>query len=58
MQKIRLLQYILVNVDIVYTPEDCDDLWRAVPALSEHTEYMVPPPPPINIKSDLRFSRE
>ena len=49
MQKIRLLYYILVNVDIVYTPEACDDLWRAIPALltlSEHTEYMVPPPPP------------
>ena len=61
MQKIRLLYYILVNVDIVYTPEACDDLWRAIPALltlSEHTEYMVPPPPPINIKSDLRFPRE
>ena len=62
MQKIRLLYYILVNVDIVYTPEACDDLWCAVPALltlSEHTEYMVPPPPPpINIKSDLRFPRE
>ena len=46
---------------MVYTPEACDDLWRAIPALltlSEHTEYMVPPPPPINIKSDLRFPRE
>ena len=30
----------------MYTPEACDDLWRAVPALSEHTEYMVPPAPP------------
>ena len=62
MQKIRLLQYILVNVDIVYSPEACDDIWRAVPALltlNEHTEYMVPPPPPpINIKLDLRFPRE
>ena len=41
-------QVILVNVDIVYIPEACDDSWRAVPALltvSEHTEYMVSPPP-------------
>ena len=55
---------MLVNVDIVYmyTPEACDDLWCAVPALltlSKHTEYMVPPPPPpINIKLVLRFPRE
>ena len=38
-----IIYSILVNVDIVYTPEACDDLWLT---LSEHTEYMVPPPPP------------
>ena len=62
MQKIRLLYYILVNVDIVYTPEACDDLWRAIQhcwrSASSQNIWYPPPPPPINIKSDLRFPRE
>ena len=38
---------------------DSEDISRAVPTLltvSEHTQYMVPPP--INIKPDLGFPRE
>ena len=54
-------QVILVHVDVKHTLKTCDDISRAIPTLltvSEHTQYMVPPPPPINIKPDLGFLRE